>query len=290
MDIIGQFNLGFIIVKLQDDLFIVDQHASDEKYNFETLQRSTQLEYQRLTVPQSLDLTAVNEMVLIDHLPVFEKNGFKFEINHEAPATKKVRLLGKPYSRQWEFGKEDIDELIFMLQDAPEGTICRPSRVRSMFASRACRKSVMIGTALNRTTTMRRLITQMGEIEQPWNRRGMTERHTLRCGGNIAELQWRQVAGKAPTRRQIRRSSIDRSRRQHRNTPSSRKRNPLKRMRSRRPERAIIHRQSLECLPSTSVTRPSTTGRLDQQGWPCLSAAYQPSCPLFSRHGIRLAE
>ncbi|XP_017078226.1 mismatch repair endonuclease PMS2 [Drosophila eugracilis] len=169
MDIIGQFNLGFIIVKLEDDLFIVDQHATDEKYNFETLQRTTQLEYQRLAVPQNLDLTAVNEMVLIDHLPVFEKNGFKFEINHEAPATKKVRLLGKPHSKRWEFGKEDIDELIFMLQDAPEGTLCRPSRVRAMFASRACRKSVMIGTALNRNTTMRRLITQMGEIEQPWN-------------------------------------------------------------------------------------------------------------------------
>jgi len=83
MEIIGQFNLGFIIVKLEDDLFIVDQHATDEKYNFETLQRTTQLEYQRLTVPQNLELTAVNEMVLIDHLPVFEKNGFKFEIDHE---------------------------------------------------------------------------------------------------------------------------------------------------------------------------------------------------------------
>lgn len=85
-----------------------------------------------------------------------------------ASATKKVRLLGKPYSKNWEFGKEDIDELIFMLQDAPEGTICRPSRIRAMFASRACRKSVMIGKALHRSTTMRRLITQMGEIEQPW--------------------------------------------------------------------------------------------------------------------------
>ncbi|EDW92089.1 mismatch repair endonuclease PMS2 isoform X1 [Drosophila yakuba] len=169
MEIIGQFNLGFIIVKLEDDLFIVDQHATDEKYNFETLQRTTQLEYQRLTVPQSLELTAVNEMVLLNHIDVFEKNGFKFQVDHEAPATKKVRLLGKPHSKRWEFGKEDIDELIFMLQDAPEGTICRPSRVRAMFASRACRKSVMIGTALNRNTTMRRLITQMGEIEQPWN-------------------------------------------------------------------------------------------------------------------------
>ncbi|XP_062136957.1 mismatch repair endonuclease PMS2 [Drosophila sulfurigaster albostrigata] len=169
MQIIGQFNLGFIIVKLEDDLFIVDQHAADEKYNFETLQRSTQLEHQRLTVPQTLELTAVNEMVLLDHLAAFEKNGFRFKINNEAPATKKVRLLGKPFSKNWEFGKEDIDELIFMLQDAPEGTICRPSRIRAMFASRACRKSVMIGKALNRGTTMRRLITQMGEIEQPWN-------------------------------------------------------------------------------------------------------------------------
>ncbi|KAH8370542.1 hypothetical protein KR093_003986, partial [Drosophila rubida] len=168
MQIIGQFNLGFIIVKLDDDLFIVDQHAADEKYNFETLQRNTQLEHQRLTVPQTLELTAVNEMVLLDHLPVFEKNGFRFEINVQAPATKKVRLLGKPFSKNWEFGKEDIDELIFMLQDAPEGTICRPSRIRAMFASRACRKSVMIGKALSRGTTMRRLITQMGEIEQPW--------------------------------------------------------------------------------------------------------------------------
>lgn len=190
MQIIGQFNLGFIIVKLDDDLFIVDQHAADEKYNFEMLQRMTQLEHQRLTVPQTLELTAVNEMILLDHLPVFEKNGFRFEINEQgemkegktdlrrdsltsllfptAAATRKVRLLGKPYSKNWEFGKEDIDELIFMLQDAPEGTICRPSRIRAMFASRACRKSVMIGKALHRSTTMKRLITQMGEIEQPW--------------------------------------------------------------------------------------------------------------------------
>ncbi|XP_032572228.1 mismatch repair endonuclease PMS2 isoform X2 [Drosophila sechellia] len=180
MEIIGQFNLGFIIVKLEDDLFIVDQHATDEKYNFETLQRTTQLEYQRLAVPQNLELTAVNEMVLLNHIDVFEKNGFKFEVDHEAPATKKVRLLGKPHSKRWEFGKEDIDELIFMLQDAPEGTICRPSRVRAMFASRACRKSVMIGTALSRNTTMRRLITQMGEIEQPWFSRTV-HMDVLRC-------------------------------------------------------------------------------------------------------------
>ncbi len=62
MDIIGQFNLGFIVVRRQkaaacddggkrdqmDDLFIVDQHASDEKYNFETLQQTTRIQSQKL--------------------------------------------------------------------------------------------------------------------------------------------------------------------------------------------------------------------------------------------------
>lgn len=82
MEILGQFNLGFIIAKLDTDLFIVDQHATDEKYNFETLQNTVQLQHQPLAVAQPLNLTAVNELILIDNLAIFEKNGFKFEIDN----------------------------------------------------------------------------------------------------------------------------------------------------------------------------------------------------------------
>ena len=35
---VGQFNLGFIVARLGSHLFIIDQHASDEKRNFERLQ------------------------------------------------------------------------------------------------------------------------------------------------------------------------------------------------------------------------------------------------------------
>ena len=65
MDIVGQFNLGFIVARRRklvvtsdgdapsaeaamDDLFIVDQHAADEKYNFETLQQTTTIKSQKL--------------------------------------------------------------------------------------------------------------------------------------------------------------------------------------------------------------------------------------------------
>uniref|UniRef100_A0A8B9M4L6 Mismatch repair endonuclease PMS2 n=1 Tax=Accipiter nisus TaxID=211598 RepID=A0A8B9M4L6_9AVES len=167
MEIIGQFNLGFIIAKLNSDLFIIDQHATDEKYNFEMLQQHTVLQGQKLIAPQNLNLTAVNETVLIENVEIFRKNGFDFVIDENAPVTQRVKLISLPTSKNWTFGPQDIDELIFMLSDCP-GVMCRPSRVRQMFASRACRKSVMIGTALN-VQEMRKLVTHMGEIEHPWN-------------------------------------------------------------------------------------------------------------------------
>ncbi|XP_060029238.1 mismatch repair endonuclease PMS2 isoform X2 [Erinaceus europaeus] len=167
MEVIGQFNLGFIITKLHADLFIVDQHATDEKYNFEMLQQHTVLQGQRLITPQTLHLTAVNEAVLIENLDIFRKNGFDFVINDSAPVTKRAKLVSLPTSKNWTFGVQDIDELIFMLSDSP-GIMCRPSRVRQMFASRACRKSVMIGTALN-TGEMKKLISHMGQMDHPWN-------------------------------------------------------------------------------------------------------------------------
>jgi DNA mismatch repair ATPase MutL len=79
MAIYGQFNLGFLIVGHRQDLFIVDQHATDEKYNFETLQRTTVIGSQRMVAAQRLELTSVGEAVVMDNLAVFQRNGFQFQ-------------------------------------------------------------------------------------------------------------------------------------------------------------------------------------------------------------------
>jgi DNA mismatch repair protein PMS2 len=44
MCVLGQFNKGFIIAQLNQDLFIIDQHAADEIYNFEMLQRNQKIQ------------------------------------------------------------------------------------------------------------------------------------------------------------------------------------------------------------------------------------------------------
>lgn len=167
MKIIGQFNKGFIITRLDSDLFIIDQHATDEKYNFETLQQTTILENQILVNPKPLELTAANENILIDNIDIFTKNGFNFNINEDAESRNKISLTAIPMSKNYQFGKEDIDELLFMLQEDSTSTVLRPSRVRAMFASRACRKSVMIGSVLSKNV-MKKLVDHMSEIDQPW--------------------------------------------------------------------------------------------------------------------------
>ena len=64
MEIIGQFNLGFILARLAGNLFIIDQHAADEKYNFERLQQITRLNKQPLLQPLRLDVTPAEKMTL----------------------------------------------------------------------------------------------------------------------------------------------------------------------------------------------------------------------------------
>ncbi|XP_033309284.1 mismatch repair endonuclease PMS2 isoform X3 [Bombus bifarius] len=162
MEIIGQFNLGFIITRLKEDLFIIDQHATDEKYRFEKLNNETQLRTQKLIIPKFLNISPLNETILIEHQKTFEDNGFFFKIDSE----------GIPVSGHWQFGQDDIEELIFLIREGgienQKNSTFRPSRVRQMLASKACRKAVMIGTALN-NNDMHKLITQMAEMENPWN-------------------------------------------------------------------------------------------------------------------------
>ncbi|KUF88754.1 Mismatch repair endonuclease pms1 [Phytophthora nicotianae] len=169
MEVLGQFNLGFIIGKLDNDLFIIDQHASDEKFNYETLQQTTVMHQQPLVRPLMLELTAGEEMIILDHLAVFAKNGFTFLVDKDAPATKKLKLLSLPFTKHTQFGTEDIRELASLLMDAPlnPATIRLP-KVMAMFASRACRSSIMIGTALHKEE-MQKIVRNLSGLDQPWN-------------------------------------------------------------------------------------------------------------------------
>ena len=103
MRVIGQFNLGFIICQLGDDLFIVDQHASDERKNYEKLQRETVLNRQPLLRALPMGLSVSEELTLRDSMEIFQKNGFDFV---DDPDTQKLYLSALPVSKNQTFGVE----------------------------------------------------------------------------------------------------------------------------------------------------------------------------------------
>ncbi|KAK4230072.1 mismatch repair endonuclease PMS2 [Podospora fimiseda] len=212
MKIIGQFNKGFVIAvreasssqsstpsstplstqqqqKEDDELFIIDQHASDEKYNFERLQSASTVDSQRLVHPKQLDLTPLEEETVLENLPALERNGFKVTVDSsgDKPVGSRCKLLSLPISRETTFSLADLEELIYLLGDNPTSsatTIPRPDRVRKMLAMRACRCSVMIGQALSRQH-MEKIVRHMGEMDKPWNcpHGRPTMRHLCGLGG-----------------------------------------------------------------------------------------------------------
>lgn len=168
MEILGQFNLGFILVILDDDLFVIDQHASDEKFNFEHLHQNVIIQSQPLVCPQLLSFTLADEITVIDNLEVFKKNGFYFKIDYDAPITQRIHLISKPISKNFNFGKNDIQEMIYLLNRSMNNNQVKPTRFREMIASRACRKSIMIGDALKKSD-MRRIVDNLSKLQSPWN-------------------------------------------------------------------------------------------------------------------------
>ena len=188
MRIIGQFNLGFILAirpqeviseesssthapgRRSDELFIIDQHASDEKYNFERLQAETVVQNQRLVHPKALDLTAVEEEIILNHPEALAKNGFLIDsdLSGDLAVGRRCRLVSLPMSREVVFDSRDLEELLALLSDQTGSGIPRPSKVRRMFAMRACRSSIMVGKTLT-SKQMEKVVKHMGEIDKPWN-------------------------------------------------------------------------------------------------------------------------
>ncbi|KAJ4355148.1 ATP-binding mismatch repair protein [Ascochyta clinopodiicola] len=181
MQVIGQFNLGFIIAvrpptstSPTSDLFIIDQHASDEKYNFERLSGSTVLVSQRLVHPHPLELTAVEEEIILANEHSLTANGFIVEMD-TSNEERRAKLTSLPMSKEVTFTPTDLEELLALVMDNPPSSststspfIPRPSKVRKLLASRACRSSVMIGKTLQ-TGQMEGIVRHMGSMDKPWS-------------------------------------------------------------------------------------------------------------------------
>ena len=99
MEILGQFNLGFILARCKNQhLWILDQHACDEIFNFERLINSTKIHEQKLMAPLRIELSPAEEDCVIDNMETFEANGFRFKYEPSKPPRHRLSLTALPHS------------------------------------------------------------------------------------------------------------------------------------------------------------------------------------------------
>ena len=125
MEVIGQFNNSFILCQLNRELYILDQHACDEKSNYEELMKDVVIHSQRLIQwerrrririrPLSLELSPDQEFVVIHEMEVFAKNGFDVLIDETKMLGSRVCLRGLPSSKQYTFTVEGRCERILII-------------------------------------------------------------------------------------------------------------------------------------------------------------------------------
>ena len=222
MTVLGQFNLGFILaLDKHCNLWILDQHACDERFNFERLMESTVMHEQTLLAPMPLELDISEENCVMDNLKIFAANGFKFKYDESKPPRHRLSLTALPHSgardgrKAVSFGKEDVSALCSILgadsgsafgddnvggggggggtgadgsgmhgnnavrryagslsqvggrsEDGDKVLIRLPKAI-AMFASRACRGSIMIGTSLSKKQ-MARVVQRLDHLNDPF--------------------------------------------------------------------------------------------------------------------------
>lgn len=168
MTVIGQFNLGFILVRRNNEIFIIDQHAADEKSNYEKLLRDTVIDSQKMARVKELELSAIEKISIDEHLQTLKKNGFDVAVQEDTSGEKRYFLTSLPVSRNITFDMRDLLEILSLLVDGSSPDSVRCTKAKRMFASRACRSSIMIGTALTKER-MQGVVWHLGEMDAPWN-------------------------------------------------------------------------------------------------------------------------
>jgi DNA mismatch repair protein PMS2 len=101
-------------------------------------------------------------------------NGFVVEMDTSSEE-RRAKLTSLPMSKEVTFTPTDLEELLALIMDNPPSFststspyIPRPSKVRKLLASRACRSSVMIGKTL-KNAQMENIVRHMGSMDKPWS-------------------------------------------------------------------------------------------------------------------------
>lgn len=165
MEVIGQFHNSYIIAQGEAGLYIIDQHAAQERYHYEVIKEkilSGNNDKQPLLLPISIETTATAISQIEDLNTAFASLGIELEVFGNT--TLVVRDLPT-----W---IQDTDEPAF-LQDLidlwlKDGEIDETKLRHLAIATMACHSSIRFHRSLS-LDEMKQVIKDLGKCEQPFH-------------------------------------------------------------------------------------------------------------------------
>ncbi|MBI1820422.1 MAG: DNA mismatch repair endonuclease MutL [Nitrospirae bacterium] len=147
--VLGQFNSMFLLVQSEGELLIIDQHAAHERILFEKFLDQyvkTTPQVQSLLIPQQIDVSFKDLLVLQEYESVFHKMGFEFDYFGER--TILIRSVPSFLSgTNILFLISDLIEDIQLFQEV----FSEKERAEKIIATMACHGAVKAGQTLGQT-------------------------------------------------------------------------------------------------------------------------------------------
>lgn len=164
--VIGQIFETYWLITLDDNLYIVDQHAAHEKVNYENFVKfyteRESAESQILYPARSIHLSAKEASILSKNLSIFEKIGF--EIDEMGQNSFAIRSV--PVNL---FGFDQSDFFVSLLNELVEKEkIATPMLILEKIASMSC-KAAIKGNMRITAAEMEVLMEQLMKLDNPYN-------------------------------------------------------------------------------------------------------------------------
>lgn len=144
--VVGTAFNSFILVEYGEDLYFIDQHAAHERFLYEKLYEQYKKDNvisQQLLIPQLIDVTYEEKVLIKDFIVEFERLGFMINVNNDLS----VQLLAVPHI----LGQPKFQGFFVDLLDlvSKEGRAEEESIIEKII-SMSCKRAVKAGDELSK--------------------------------------------------------------------------------------------------------------------------------------------
>ncbi len=164
---IGQIMKTFLIFEKEDTLIILDQHAADERVNYEKLEErykeGKNIETQTLMVPYTFDVPGENN----DHLKALQDDLSKLGVDITPMSGDTFQLSSVPAFMKSNDFKKFIDSILDDIEDS-SGTKLRSEQVlNKLISTIACHSSIRAGDIIEKSQALK-IITDLHKCKLPY--------------------------------------------------------------------------------------------------------------------------